>query len=61
MAFVFLAGINVLYFMFFDEPWLVGPGADAKPRTKIVAASALCLWIGVMYMGRMLAFIGNAF
>jgi len=28
---------------------------------KALAATAICLWVGVMYFGRMLPFIGNAF
>jgi hypothetical protein len=28
---------------------------------KTLAATAIVLWIGVMYFGRMLPFIGNAF
>jgi hypothetical protein len=28
---------------------------------KVVAAVSLFLWIGVMFWGRMLPFIGNAF
>jgi hypothetical protein len=29
--------------------------------SKILAVSALFLWVGVMYWGSMLPFIGNAF
>ncbi len=61
MLFVVLAGINVLYFMLFDESWKVGAGDDAPLRAKFVAASAIFLWIGVLYFGHMLPFIGNAF
>ncbi len=28
---------------------------------KVIAAISLCLWTGVMYRGRMLPFIGQAF
>ena len=28
---------------------------------KVIAATSLFLWIGVMYMGRMLPYIGNSF
>lgn len=58
---VVLAGINVLYFMLFDEPWAVGAGNDAPARAKVVAASAIFLWLGVLFCGHMLPFIGNAF
>jgi hypothetical protein len=28
---------------------------------KIIAAASLFLWVAVMYMGRMLPYIGNSF
>jgi uncharacterized membrane protein len=58
---IVLAGINVLYFMLVDEAWAVGPEDDAPFRTKVAAASALVLWLGVLYYGHMLPFLGNAF
>ena len=61
IIFVVLAGINVLYFMLFDKPWKVGPGDDAPLSTKLAAAAALVLWVGVLYYGEMLPFLGNAF
>jgi hypothetical protein len=39
----------------------VGAGHDVPPAAKLVAATSLFLWVGVMYWGRMLPFIGNAF
>ena len=56
-----LAGFNLLYLTIFEGPWEVGPESTAPMRVKAVAGSALILWIGVMYFGRMLPFIGNAF
>lgn len=61
MVFVVLGGLNVLYFMLVDEVWAVGPGDDAPMSTKIAAASALFLWVAVLFFGHMLPFIGNAF
>jgi hypothetical protein len=58
---VVLAGLNVLYFILFDEPWNVGPQDDAPLTAKFVAFSALFLWLGVLYYGHMLPFIGNSF
>lgn len=58
---ILLAGLNVLYFMLFDEAWKVGPGDDAPLTAKIAAGSAILLWIGVLYFGHMLPFIGNSF
>jgi uncharacterized membrane protein len=56
-----LAGANALYFTLFDEPWSLGPGEDAPLTAKIFAASAMVLWVGVMYCGSMLPFLGNSF
>jgi uncharacterized membrane protein len=56
-----LAGANLLYLTAFEGPWEVEAGSDAPLRLKAAAASSLVLWIGVMYFGRMLPFIGNAF
>jgi hypothetical protein len=60
LIFVLLASANTLYF-FFDEGWAAKPGAEVRLLTKVVAASALVLWVGVMYWGSMLPFIGNSF
>ena len=56
-----LAGANAVYFTIFDEPWSLGPGEDAPLTAKIAAASAVVLWVGVMYCGSMLPFLGNSF
>jgi uncharacterized membrane protein len=61
MGLLLLAGLDVLYLTVFDAPWAVGPGDEAPPLEKAMAASALVMWVGVMYFGRMLPFIGNAF
>jgi len=58
---VMLAGVNLLYLTMFDEPWALGPGDDAPLTSKVIAASAIFLWVGVIYCGRMLPFIGNSF
>jgi hypothetical protein len=44
-----------------DEAWAMRAGDDATVMGKVLAASAICLWIGVLYYGRMLPFIGDAF
>jgi hypothetical protein len=56
-----LAGLNFLVLTVFDGAWKVPAGADPPLSDKLLAASALILSIGVMYFGRMLPFIGNAF
>ncbi len=64
MLFVLLAGLNLCVF------WItgiskrvdtIGPGEEAPISAKLIAATSLFLWIGVMYWGRMLPFIGSAF
>jgi len=60
LIFVVLAGANTLYFTF-DRTWAMEPGRDAPPLSKLAAAGAMFLWVGVMYWGSMLPFIGNAF
>ena len=60
MIFVLLAGANTLYFTF-DRSWALDGGRDAPALSKFAAMSAMFLWVGVMYWGSMLPFIGNAF
>jgi hypothetical protein len=64
MLFVLLAGANVLAFYIsgvFKDVEALGPGDDAPLPAKIIAAVSLFLWFGVMYLGRMLPFLGDAF
>lgn len=56
-----VAAANLVYFTVVDDSWSLKAGNDASGQTKFAAVSALVLWIGVMYAGRMLPFIGNAF
>ena len=60
LVFVLLGGVNVLYFTF-DRTWAQEPGREAPALSKLAAMSAMCLWVGVMYWGSMLPFIGQAF
>jgi hypothetical protein len=63
MLFVLLAGTNVVLFnvTVFRETATLGPGTDAPRGAQIIAAVSLFLWFGVMYLGRMLPYIGNSF
>ena len=56
-----LAGVNYLVLTVYDEAWALPASADAPMSGKLLGGSALVLSIGVMYFGRMLPFIGNAF
>jgi hypothetical protein len=61
IVFVVLGGLNILYFLLEDEVWAVGPGDDAPLSSKIAAASAIFLWVAVLFCGHMLPFLGNSF
>jgi hypothetical protein len=61
IALMMLAGVNAIYFTLFDEPWSLEAGEDAPLKLKVIAGSAVLLWVGVMFCGLMLPFIGNAF
>ena len=64
MLFVLLAGVNVSLFYFTGLSRRVdrlGAGEDAPMAAKLIAGASLFLWFGVLYWGRMLPFIGNAF
>ena len=61
LALVMTAGLNALYFTVLEEPWALAAGSDAPARGKAVAVSAIAIWIGIVYCGDMLPFIGGAF
>jgi uncharacterized membrane protein len=61
IVFILLAGVNALYFTMFDQAWVLKSGDEAPLTAKAVALSAIFLWVGVMYCGSMLPFLGNAF
>jgi uncharacterized membrane protein len=61
VLFMLLAGANVLYLTLFDEVWALGRGEEAPSSAKLVAASQIFLWVGVIYFGRMLPYLGSAF
>jgi hypothetical protein len=64
MLFIIVAGLNVFLFYvtgIFKSVETLGPGDDAPLGAKVIAGVSLFLWIGVMYLGRMLPFLGDAF
>ena len=64
MLFVALAGLNVLVFYSLGLSHrinAVGSEGDAPLGAKMVAGVSLFLWVGVMFWGRMLPFLGTAF
>jgi hypothetical protein len=61
IVFVLLGGLNVMYFMLVDDAWRTTSGRDVSAGPRIAAASAIFIWVAVLYCGHMLPFIGNAF
>ena len=61
ISLLLLAGLNLLYVTAFDGPWKVEANQDSPLLQKTFAVAAIGLWVGVMYYGRMLPFLGNAF
>ena len=59
VGFLMAAGLNMLFFTF-DPAWK-REGQPAPARSKALAVTALALWVGVMFWGSMLPFIGQAF
>ena len=64
MLFIAIAGVNVGLFYLTGLSRRVdgvGPGEQAPLAAKMIAASSLFLWFGVIFWGRMLPFLGEAF
>ena len=61
IIFLMIAGLDLLYITVFEGPWHVESGQNPPLRVKIAGATAIIGWVGVMYFGRMLPFLGNAF
>ncbi|MBI2186716.1 MAG: hypothetical protein HYU37_06265 [Acidobacteria bacterium] len=61
VIFLGLAGAHLLYLTVFSNTWGLQAEAEAAPLDKLVAAGGIGAWVGVIYWGRMLPFIGNAF
>ena len=58
-----VAGLNALVFerIVSDRALQLGPGEDTPPVAKAIGAISIVAWLGVLYWGRMLPFIGDAY
>ena len=58
-----LAGLNAMFFetKVGARTMSLGAGDDTPRSAKMVGAVSLASWLGVLYWGRMLPYIGNAF
>ena len=64
LLFMLLAAVNLAVFYLSGLARTVnalGPGDQAPAAARLIAGTSLFLWVGVMFWGRMLPFIGNAF
>jgi uncharacterized membrane protein len=61
IVFMMLAGANLLYLTVYDRLWELKAGQEATVLDRAIAASSVAVWIAVIYAGRMLPFLGNAF
>jgi hypothetical protein len=63
VGFLVLAGLNALFYETTLAPRMAAltEGADTPTAAKLIGALSLFSWFGVLYWGRMLPFIGNAF
>ena len=65
VAFILIAGINILTFEFSPTTKAlvekIGPNDNTPMRFKVAGGLSLVSWFAVLYCGRMLPFIGNAF
>ena len=61
MVCLMVAGADLLYLTVFDRLWALEAGDDAAPLDRAIAAVAMGAWVGVLYFGRMLPFLGDAF
>jgi len=61
LAMILIGGVNALYFTVFDQAWALEAGDTPPMAAKVAAASGILLWVGVIYCGQMLPFIGHSF
>jgi uncharacterized membrane protein len=59
LALILVAGANALYFTVFEQAWNLGTGDTPPMAAKVAAASGIFLWVGVIFCGQMLPFIGS--
>jgi uncharacterized membrane protein len=59
MLLTVVAGLSVLYVTTFDDTWTLGEGVRTELRHKVFAVSTTLLWLGIMWIGRMLPALGS--
>ena len=54
-----IAGVTLLYPTMWDPPGELTPEDPAPLTGRMIAASSICLWIGVIFLGRFLPYLGS--
>lgn len=60
VVFLVIAGANFLYLTVFKKAW-AAEGVESRFADKAMAISSIAAWLIVLFAGRMLPFLGNAF
>jgi uncharacterized membrane protein len=61
VVFLMIAGVDLLYLTVVRKTWELESGDDTPATEKLIAISAIGAWVAVIFFGRMLPFLGNAF
>jgi uncharacterized membrane-anchored protein len=61
MTLIAAGALNLVYFMLSKSPGSVRDGDNAGVWSKLIAASAIVIWIAVLFCGHMLPWLGNSF
>ena len=56
---VLIAGVTLLYPTMSDQAGELTPNDRATITGRIIAAGSICLWIGVIFLGRFLPYLGS--
>ncbi|MBC7771396.1 MAG: hypothetical protein H7210_02760, partial [Pyrinomonadaceae bacterium] len=54
-----IAGVTLLYPTLWDQPGDLTADDRAPLSGRIIAAGSICLWIGVIFLGRFLPYLGS--
>ena len=56
---ILIAGVTLLYPTMWDQAGELTPEDRAPLTGRIIAAGSICLWIGVIFLGRFLPYLGS--
>lgn len=59
MGLMVIGGVTLLYPTMVHERGTGHPDSDAPITARVMAAGSICLWIGVIFLGRFLPYIGT--